>query len=81
MNWFGKKEQDSDRIIWGFPCRRGLRSLFKGLSLKMRVPICVLIVHILVTWIDTNRETIGNEEWLKKYGDALADLYLRPDNE
>jgi len=80
MSWFGRKPQDSDRIIWGFPCRRGLRSLFKGLSLKMRVPLCVLLAHILVTWIDTNKENIGNADWLEKYGNILADIYLKVDD-
>jgi len=79
MAWFNRKKKESDMIVWGIWVERGIRATFKALALNMRVPISVIVTHILLDWIQRNKDDIGNEVWLTAYGDGLANLYLRPD--
>lgn len=75
----GKKEQKymDQRIIWGIWAPRSLKLAYKMMAADLRVPISVLVGHVLRQWLADNSESlIDDDEKRLKYGDYLARKYL-----
>lgn len=55
---------------------------YKIMAAELRVPIPVLVGHILTQWFAQNGETlISNEQERQEYGDYLAKKYLAKSEE
>ena len=78
--FFYKKRQQNvlnDRIVWGIWVPKKLKLAYKVMASSLRVPISVLVTHILVQWIVKNGAALSNNAASRqKYGDYLTQKYI-----
>jgi hypothetical protein len=70
-----KKDQNrlDEHVVWGIWAPRRLQFIFKMLASDLRVPISVLVGHILRQWLADNYETLTNDKQKKlEFADYLA---------
>jgi len=66
------------REVWGLWLPRRLRVAYKTLAEEIRVPISILVGHILGQWLVKNFEGLMTDsEARKKYEDFLVNRYLK----
>lgn len=62
-----------ERIIWGIWAPRKLQLVYKGLASDLRVPISVLLYHILRQWLSENYKLLSEDPDARTtFGDLLA---------
>ena len=72
-----RRKPRTQRKVWGIWCDPTLQLAYKAMAAELRVPISVLVGHILIQWLAKNGETmLGDEATRAKYGDFLARKYL-----
>ncbi|MFC1926223.1 hypothetical protein ACFLWV_00530 [Chloroflexota bacterium] len=80
---FRKKEEFNrldERVVWGIWAQRRLQLVYKMLAADLRVPISVLVGHVLLKWLAQNKETIlGDKNKKVAFADYLAENYLSKD--
>ena len=86
MKWlFGKKKGQKrldEKIIWGIWAPRRLQLGFKVIAGELRVPMSVLVGHVLREWLAKNYESmLRNTEEKEKFAGYLVKKYLYRDNE
>jgi len=61
------------RIVWGIWAPRGLQVTYKVLAARLRVPISVLVCHILREWLANNYASLHDDPDARtRLGDLLA---------
>jgi len=77
---FRKREEQSrldERIVWGIWCQRRLQAVYKMAAAELRVPISVLVGHVLMEWVAQNYDTLINDEHKRReFSDFLTTKYL-----
>jgi cytochrome c oxidase assembly factor CtaG len=74
-----KKHQNhpSERIIWGIWVPKSLQLAYKMMASMLRVPISVLVTHILRQWLAQNGQSLLHDDDKRhKYSDYLTEKYL-----
>ena len=72
-----RKNPLNKRIVWGIWAPRSLQLAYKALAAQLRVPMSVLVGHVLDQWLAQNGEVLVKDpEARQKYGDDLAKRYL-----
>jgi len=66
----------NERIIWGIWAPRGLQLAYKLAASQLRVPMSVLVPHILRQWLAENHEMLEDEQKRAEFGEYLARKYL-----
>ena len=78
--FFRKKKEFSrldERIVWGIWCQRRLQAVYKMAAAELRVPISVLVGHVLRQWLAENHDTVlSDKQKQAEFGDFLARKYL-----
>lgn len=68
-----RQQYFDQRIIWGIWAPRKLQLVYKELAGGLRVPICVLVYHILRQWLSENYKLLSEDpEARTTFGDLLA---------
>ena len=72
-----KKNPLNKRIVWGIWAPRSLQLAYKGLAAQLRVPMSVLMGHVLAQWLTQNGDVLVKDpDARQKYGVYLAKRYL-----
>ena len=67
-----------ERIVWGILVERKLQLGYKILAQKLRVPIYVLVGHILQEWLMANYENLMQDFRERvKFEEYLTNKYLK----
>jgi hypothetical protein len=66
-----------ERVVWGIWAPRRLQAVYKMTASELRVPISVLVDHILRQWFADNQDTIlGDKQKQRWLRDFLSRKYL-----
>ena len=73
-----KQQKNSDkRIVWGIYAPKQLKLAYKLMATSLRVPISVLVTHVLTQWIIKHGQQLNdNKINYQNYGDYLAKKYI-----
>jgi hypothetical protein len=73
----GRLSWGNERIVWGIWAPRSLKLAYKVIAADLRVPMCVLVGHVLREWLAENGESLIDDEHKKlEFADYLATKYL-----
>ena len=82
---FRKREEQShldERIVWGIWAPRRLQFVYKMAAAELRVPISILVGHVLMQWLAENYDTVlSDKQKQAEFGDFLAKKYLSSQTE
>ena len=75
----GKRPAPLDeRIVWGIRAPRELKLVYKVIAASLRVPVSVLVGHVLTEWLAENYETLLEDKRdRREFAGYLAGEYLR----
>ena len=59
--------------VWGVWSPRKLKKLYELMAVKLRVPISVLVCHVLTDWVTENgQQILQDDKKRQEFGECLA---------
>ncbi len=77
MNVIHTVKHNQKRIVWGIWVQKDLKLTYKLISMSLKVPMAVLVTHVLVKWLaGEGSEIMRSAQKKKELQDTLLRMYF-----